>query len=67
MFIFSLSPLIARKSDKIRSWKSDNFRERKQGKKQRTDSTNEAKKRKSDNFTRGNREKSNIAIAILDK
>ena len=43
-------------------------REREQSKKkQRTDTKNKAKKIKSDNFTRGNREKSNIAIAILEK
>ena len=35
-----------------------------QEKKQRT---NETKKIKSDNFTRSNREKSNIAIAIFEK
>ena len=34
-------------------------------KKQRTDTKNDAKMIKSDNFTWGNREKSNIAIAIL--
>ena len=36
-------------------------------KKANTDTINEAKKIKSDYFTRGNREKSNIAIAILKK
>ena len=46
---------------------SNNFRESNQEKKQRTDTINEAKKIKSDNFTRGNREKFNIAIAILEK
>ena len=35
-------------------------------KKQRTDTKKDAKGIKSENFTRGNREKSNIAIAILD-
>ena len=35
-------------------------------KKQRTDTKKDAKRIKSDNFTRGNREKSNIAIAILE-
>ena len=34
-------------------------------KKQRTDTKKDAKRIKSDNFTRGNREKSKIAIAIL--
>ena len=35
-------------------------------KKQRTDTKNDAKRIKSDNFTRSNREKSNIAITILE-
>ena len=35
--------------------------------KQRTDIKKDAKKIKSDNFTRSNKEKSNIAIAILEK
>ena len=35
-------------------------------KKQRTDTKKDAKGNKSDNFTWGNREKSNIAIAILE-
>ena len=48
------------------SLKSDNL-ERKQSKnKQRTDTIKDAKRIKSDNFTRGNREKSNIAIVILE-
>ena len=46
-------------------WKSDNFNESNQEKKQRTDAKNEATKIKSDKFTRSYREKSNIAIAIL--
>ena len=33
----------------------------------RTDTKNEANKIKSDNFTRFNREKSNISIAIMEK
>ena len=36
-------------------------------KKQRIDTKKDAKMIKSDNFTRSNREKSNIAIAILEK
>ena len=36
-------------------------------KKQRTDTKKEAKMIKSTNFTRSNREKSNIAIAIWEK
>ena len=35
-------------------------------KKQRTDTKKDAKRKKSDNFTRSNREKSNIAIAIFE-
>ena len=35
-------------------------------KKQRIDTQKDAKRIKSDNFTRGNREKSKIAIAILE-
>ena len=36
-------------------------------KKQRTDTKKDVKRIKSDNFTRSNREKSNIAISILEK
>ena len=36
-------------------------------KKQRTDTKKNGKRIKSDNFTRSNREESNIAIAILEK
>ena len=70
MVILWLSPLRARKSDNYRyrdSWKSDNFRERAIKKKQRTDTNKDAKRIKSDNFTSSNREKFNIAIAILEK
>ena len=49
---------------KKEKWRSDNFRDSNQEKKQRTDTVNEAKK--SNDFTRGNREMSNIAIAILE-
>ena len=55
--IFSLLPL--------RTRKSENFREREREpskKKQRTDTKKDAKKIRSDNFTRNNREKSDIAI-----
>ena len=68
MVIFSLSPSRARKRDKYRyrdSWKSDNFRERTIKKKHRND-TKRLQRGKSDNFTKGNIEKSNIAIAILE-
>ena len=66
---FSLSPLTSIKSDNFRyrySWKRDNLRESNQEKKQRTNTINEAKKIKSDNFNKSNREKINIAIAILE-
>ena len=43
------------------------FREINQEKKKRSDTINEAKKIKSNYFTSGNREKSNIAIALLEK
>ena len=46
------------------SWKSDNFRKRAI---KNTDTKMDANKIKSDNFTRSNREKPNIAIAILEK
>ena len=57
--ILSLSPLKARKSDNYRyldSWKSDNFRKEAMKKKQRTDTKKDAKRIKSDYFTRSNRE-----------
>ena len=48
------------------SWKSDNFRKR--GiKKEAKYTKKDAKRIKSDNITRSNREKSNTAIAILEK
>ena len=45
------------------------FRERNQGKKQRTDTINEGKKIKGDNFVfvQSNRENNHIVIAILGK
>ena len=61
MVIVSLSPLRARISDNYRyrdSWKSDD-----QEKKQRTDTINESKKIKSDNFTRGKIEKRPILLS----
>ena len=48
------------------SWKSDNFKERAIKKKQRTVTKKDANRTTSDNFTRSNREKSNIAYAILE-
>ena len=45
----------------------DNFGKSNQEKKQRCDIINEEKKIKSDNLTRSNREKFNIAIAIWEK
>ena len=59
MVIFSLSPLRARKSNNLEREPSK--------KKQRTDTKKDTKKIKNDNFTRSNKEKSNIAIAILEK
>ena len=59
MVIFSILPLRARKSNM--------FKEINQEKKQRNYTINEAKKIKSNYSTRGNREKSNIAIALLEK
>ena len=56
--------LIASKSNNYSdSWKSDNYRKWNGGMKQR----NWAKKNKGDNFTKSNREKFNITIAILEK
>ena len=66
---YVLSTLRARKSDIYRyrnSWKNDNYRETNKAKKQRTITKNEAKKIKNDNFTKSNRERSNIAIAMLE-
>ena len=51
----------------LRARKSDNFRERYQERKLRMDTKYKAKKIKSDNFTRSNRGKLNIAVAILGK
>ena len=44
-----------------------NLKREQSNKKQWTDTKKDAKKIKSDNFTWSNREKSNIAIAILEK
>ena len=44
------------------SWKSDNVIGSNQERGKKTDTINEPKKIKSDNFIRGNRGKSNIAI-----
>ena len=49
------------------SWKSDNYRKRNEGKRQRNCASNEANNIKSNYFVRNNREKSNIAPAILKK
>jgi hypothetical protein len=56
MVIFSLSPLRATTLERKTSKK-----------KQRTDTKKDEKRIKSDNLTRSNREKSNIAVAILEK
>ena len=57
MVIFSLSPLRVRKGDNYRYRSSKREPSKK---KQRTDTKKDAKRIKSDNFTRSNREKSNI-------
>ena len=50
------------------SWNNNNFRKRETSKKkQKTDTKKDARRIRSDNFTRGNREKSRIAIVILKK
>ena len=54
----SISPLRARKSDFIKEAIK---------KKQKTNTKKDAKRIISDNFTRSNKEKFNIAIAILEK
>ena len=51
----------------LRARKSDNLRERYQERKLRMDIKYKAKKIKSDNFTRSNRGKLDIAVAILGK
>ena len=48
------------------SWKSNDYSESNQEKKQRLNIKKEGKKIKSDNF-KGNREKFNISITILEK
>jgi hypothetical protein len=65
MVIFSLSPLRARKSKIV--GRAITLEREPSKKKQRTDTKKDAKRIKSDNFTKSNREKSNIAIAILEK
>ena len=70
MVIISLSALRARKSNNYcycNSWKAITLERKLSKKKQRTDTKKNAKRIKSDNFTNSNREKSNIAIAILEK
>ena len=58
---------ISLKLKERQSWKSDNYRENSQEKKQRTDTKNKAKNRNSDNLKRGTMEKPNIAIAVSGK
>jgi hypothetical protein len=58
--IFLLLPLRARKSENYRyrhSWKSDNLQREPSKEWQRIDTNKDAKRIKSDNFTRSNREK----------
>ena len=56
---------IAFKSAKVR--RAINLKREPSKKKQRTDTKKDAKRIKSDNFTRSSRGKYNIAIAILEK
>ena len=64
--MFSLSPLRARKSENYRY--PDSWIEREPSKKKQiTDTKKDVKRIKSENFTMGNREKFNIAIAILEQ
>ena len=63
--IFSLSPFRARKSDKV--GRAITLEKKPPKKKKRTDTKKDAKRIKTDNITlQGAREKSNIAIAILE-
>ena len=69
MVIFSLSPLRARKVTAIAiaiDGRAITLEREPSKKKQRTQTKKDAKRINSDNFTRSNREKSNIAIAILE-
>ena len=63
--IFSLSPLRATTFAIVGS--AITLEREPLKKKQRTDTKNDAERIKSNNFTKSNREKSNIAIAILEK
>ena len=58
---------IAFKSEKTTIGRAITLERKPSKKKQRTDTKKDAKRIKSDNFTRSNREKYNIAIAILEK
>ena len=64
--IFSLSPLRATTIAVAIVGRAKTLEREPSKKKQRTDTKKVAKRIQSDNFTRSNREKSNIAIAILE-
>ena len=64
---FTILKALAKSNGNLFARKIDIFRESNQEKKQRSDTMNEAKKIKSDNFKMSNKEKSNIGITILGK
>ena len=65
--IFSLSPLRAKTIAIAIVGRAITLEREPPKKKQRTDTKKDLKRIKNNNFTRGNREKSNIVAAILDK
>ena len=65
--IFSLSPLRATTIAITIVGRAITLEKEPSKKKQRIDTKKDAKRIKIDKFTRSNREKSNIAIAMLDK
>ena len=67
MVILSLSPLRATTIAIAIVGRAITLEREPSKKKQRIDTKKDAKRIKSDNFPRSNREKSNIAIAILEK
>ena len=67
MVILSLSPLRATTIAIAIVGRGITLERKPSKKKQRNDTKKDAKRIRSDNFTRSNRENSNIAIAILEK
>ena len=63
---FTLLKVLAKSNGNLMAIAITKKRETSKKKKQRTDTKKDAKRIKSDNFTRGNGEKSNIGIAILE-